>query len=84
VLNYGMARTIVKGGNKTLKREITSGEVVKFQRSAKDHWVWKRAEIIRLAADGYNNLEIEEITGIDEKNVRFQISEAIRHAYQTR
>ena len=69
-----MARRIVKGGNKTLRREITSEEVEKFQRSVKDYWVWKRSEIIRLAAEGYNNLEIEEITGIDEKNVRLWIN----------
>lgn len=69
-----MVRRIVKGGNKTLRREITSEEVEKFQRSVKDYWVWKRSEIIRLAAEGYNNLEIEEITGIDEKNVRLWIN----------
>jgi len=60
-----MPRRVVKGGNKTLKREVTPEEVEKNRRSAKDHWVWKRAEIIQLAAAGYNNLEIEEITGIN-------------------
>jgi len=68
-----MPRRVVKGGNKTLKRGVTPEEVEKNQRSAKDHWIWKRAEIIRLAAAGYNNREIEEITGIDEKNVRLWI-----------
>ena len=45
-------------------------ELLKFQRSSSDHWTWKRAEIIRLASSRYNNLEIHEITGVDEKNIR--------------
>lgn len=57
-------------GNKTLKRKITAKDIVKFQKTIDNHWVWKRAEIIRLAAGGYNNREIQEITGVNEKNVR--------------
>ncbi len=57
-------------GNKTLKREVSLKDLLEFQKSAPDHWTWKRAEIIRLASSGYNNLEIQEITGIDEKNIR--------------
>lgn len=63
-----------KSGNKTLKFEITDKEVVQFQKRMKDFWIWKRAEIIRLASIGYNNHEIEEITGINEKNVRSWIN----------
>jgi len=69
-----MPRRVVKGGNKTLKREVTPEEVGKNRRSVKDHWVWERAEIIQLAAAGYNNREIEEITGINEKNIRLWIN----------
>jgi len=69
-----MTGRVVKGGNKTLKREVTAEEVAKFQRNTKDYWLWRRAEIIRLAAAGYNNLEIAEITEIDEKNVRLWIN----------
>ena len=57
-------------GNKTLKRKVLTEELLKFQRSSADHWIWKRAEIIRLASSGYNNLEIQEVTGVDEKNIR--------------
>ncbi len=56
--------------NKTLKREFSPKDLLEFQKSVPDHWTWKRAEIIRLASSGYNNLEIQEITGIDEKNIR--------------
>lgn len=56
--------------NKTLKREVFPKDLQGFQKSAPGHWAWKRAEIIRLAAEGYNNLEIQEITGFDEKNIR--------------
>jgi len=59
-----------KRGNKTLKRNVSIEEILKFQRNSSDHWIWKRAEIIRLASAGYNNLEIQEITGVDEKNIR--------------
>jgi len=70
-----MARTRTpKSGNKTLKRETTDKEVIQFQRTVTDIWLWKRAEIIRLAAVGYNNREIEEITGTNEKNVRLWIN----------
>lgn len=62
-----------KNGNKTLKRKVTEKEVVEFQKKANNFWVFKRSEIIRLAAMGYNNCEIQEITGINEKNVRFWI-----------
>jgi transposase len=72
---HNMARIrIPKSGNKTLKREVTDKEVLQFQRTVIDIWVWKRAEIIRLAAVGYNNREIEEITGTNEKNVRLWIN----------
>ena len=57
-------------GNKTLKREVSEKEILRFQKSLHDHQTWKRAEIIRLASSGYNNLEIQKITGIDEKNIR--------------
>lgn len=63
-----------KSGNKTLKRAVTCEEVIQFQRTVSDFWVWKRAEIIRLASNRYNNREIEEITGINEKNVRLWIN----------
>jgi len=56
--------------NKTLKREVSAKDFQEFQRNAPDHWTWKRAEIIRLASEGYNNLEIQEITGVNEKNIR--------------
>ncbi len=57
-------------GNRTLKREVYPKDLLEFQKSAPDHWAWKRTEIIRLASSGYNNLEIQEIIGIDEKNIR--------------
>ncbi len=70
-----MARTRTqKSGNKTLKRKITDKEVLQFQRTVSDIWVWKRAEIIRLATVGYNNREIEEISGTNEKNIRLWIN----------
>ncbi|MCW3129428.1 MAG: hypothetical protein N2V75_04945 [Methanophagales archaeon] len=72
-VNYSMARRIVKGGNKTLKRETTSEEVEKFQRSVKDYWAGSgRGQ--RSSDWLLYNLEIEEITGIDEKNVRLWIN----------
>lgn len=68
-----MVRRIVKGGNKTLRREITSEEVEKFQRSVKDYWA--RSGRGQRSSDWLlYNLEIEEITGIDEKNVRLWIN----------
>ncbi len=57
-------------GNKTLKREVSPKDLRELQKNAPDHWTWKRAEIIRLASEGYNNLEIQEITGVNEKNIR--------------
>jgi transposase len=69
-----MATRKPKNGNKTLKRKITAKDVAHFQKTADNHWVWKRAEIIRLAAEGYNNREIQEITGVNEKNVRHWIN----------
>jgi len=63
-----------QNGNKTLKREIDVKDVAQFQKKANKHWVWKRAEIIRLAAEGYNNREIQEIAGVNEKNVRYWIN----------
>ncbi len=63
-----------KKRNKTLKREVLQKDLHDFQKSAPDHWTWKRTEIIRLAYEGYNNLEIQEITGVDEKNIRYWIN----------
>ncbi len=57
-------------GNRTLRREVSPKDLLEFQKSAPDHWTWKRSVIFRLASTGYNNLEIQEITGIDEKNIR--------------
>ncbi len=57
-------------GNRTLKREVPIKDLEQFQKNAPDHWAWRRAEIIRLASEGYNNLEIQEITHTNEKNVR--------------
>lgn len=61
-------------GNKTLKREVTAKDVAQFQKTIDNHWIWKRAEILRLAAGGYNNREIQGITGVNEKNVRHWIN----------
>ncbi len=62
-----------KKGNKTLKGKVSPKEILEFQKDVSDHWTLQRVEIIRLASEGYNNLEIQEITGINEKNIRYWI-----------
>ncbi|WP_096204250.1 hypothetical protein [Candidatus Methanoperedens nitratireducens] len=57
----------IRRRNKTLKREVSPKDLIEFQKNAPDNWTWKRAEIIRLASSGYNNLEIQEITRVNEK-----------------
>jgi DNA-binding NarL/FixJ family response regulator len=68
--------------NKTLKREVSPKDLRELQKNGPDHWTWKRAEIIRLASEGYNNLEIQEVTGVNEKNIRVGLTDLTPKVFQ--